>query len=120
MVKVYYTDKSPVKENYLTVALLQNNIVGFQSGGELNPEQDLGNEKYRHMHVFRHVLTPIWGDKISNTTKGNTDKKEYTYKIPEKIKSVNAVLEDIEILAFVSETKKTIISGTKATIHYKN
>ncbi|MBU2554772.1 MAG: Omp28-related outer membrane protein, partial [Bacteroidetes bacterium] len=45
-VEVYYTDNSPVSSNYLNVAILQNNILGPQTGG------NMGNN-YVHKHMLR-------------------------------------------------------------------
>ena len=105
-VEVYYTANSASSENYLTVMMLQDSILGSQSGGaQLNPEQMIDG-KYVHLHVLRDVVTPTWGDAIAPTTAGTLITKTYTYQIPEKIGTPNGVdvdLNNILFLAFVTE-----------------
>lgn len=105
-VEVYYTGNSSVAENYLTVAMLQDSILGSQSGGSTwNPGQMIGNQ-YVHMHVLRDVITNTWGDAISPTTQGTLITKTYEYQIPMSIGNPNGVdvnLNNITFLAWVSE-----------------
>ena len=106
-VEVYYTGNSSVTENYLTVAMLQDSILGSQSDyGNYNPTQWL-NGQYVHMHILRDVITPsAWGEAISPTTAGTLITKTYEYQIPEVIGSPNGVdvdLDNIFFLAWVSE-----------------
>ena len=68
-VEVYYTADSKVDNNYLTVVMLQDSIIGSQSGAADNPEQVVGNQ-YCHMHVYRNTISEKWGDEISPTTAG--------------------------------------------------
>jgi hypothetical protein len=121
LVEVYYTGDADIATNFLTVALLQNNIEGKQTGGStLNPSQILPNGNYNHMHMLRDIISPVWGDTIFATTQGSLFSKTYTYAIPEKINTVDVLLEDIEIVAFVSKTKDTIISGAKSELTINN
>lgn len=104
-VEVYYTDNSDESSNYLTVYMLQDSILGEQSGSGTNPEQMVG-EYYCHMHVLRDVVTPTWGDVLSPTTEGTLITKTYEYVIPSKISEPNGVevdLENVHFLAFVTE-----------------
>ena len=106
-VEVYYTGNSSVSENYLTVAMLQDSILGSQSDyGNYNPTQWL-NGQYVHMHILRDVITPsAWGEAISPTTAGTLITKTYEYPIPEVIGSpngVDVVIDNIFLLAWVSE-----------------
>ena len=105
-VEVYYTGNSTANENYLTVAMLQDSILGSQADyGNYNPSQWL-NGQYVHMHVLRDVVTPTWGDAISPTTAGTLVTKTYEYQIPEVIGSpngVDVVLDHIIFLAWVAE-----------------
>lgn len=105
-VEVYYTGNSSVNENYLTVAMLQDSILGSQSGASTwNPGQMIGNQ-YVHMHILRDVITPTWGDAISPTTQGTLITRTYEYQIPATIGSPNGVdviLDHIYFLAWVSE-----------------
>ena len=105
-VEVYYTGNSSVDQNYLTVAMLQDSILGSQSGGSTwNPNQMIGNQ-YVHMHILRDVITNTWGDAIAPTTQGTLITKTYEYQIPLSIGTPNGVdvdLDNIHFLAWVSE-----------------
>ena len=106
-VEVYYTGNSTVNENFLTVAMLQDSILGSQADyGNYNPTQWL-NGQYVHMHILRDVITEsAWGETISPTTAGTFITRNYEYPIPESIGSpngVDVVLENIFFLAWVSE-----------------
>lgn len=111
-VEVYYTTDSKVDNNYLTVIMLQDSILGSQTGPEYNQEQMVGDQ-YCHMHVYRNTLTDKWGDAISPTTNGTLITKTYKYTIPESIGSPNGVkvdLNNVHFLAFVTESQ---VNGAK-------
>ena len=104
-VEVYYTGNSTVDQNYLTVAMLQDSILGSQSGMTSNPAQVV-NGTYCHMHILRDMITPTWGDAIAPTTQGTLITKTYEYQIPEVIgnpNGVDVILDHIFFLAWVSE-----------------
>ena len=105
-VEVYYTGNSTQSTNYLTVAMLQDSILGSQSGMSYNPSQVIGNQ-YCHMHVLRDVITDnAWGEAISPTTQGTLITRNYNYTIPQTIGSPNGVdvdLSNVVFLAWVSE-----------------
>ena len=105
-VELEYTSSSAYNTNYLTIMMLQDNIIGSQSGSSYNPSQIVDGQ-YRHMHVLRDVVTSTWGDAVSSTTAGSHIVKTYTYEIPEVIGNPNGVevdLDNIYFLAFVAET----------------
>ncbi len=109
-VEVYYTGNSTVSENYLTVAMLQDSILGSQADyGNYNPTQWVGNQ-YVHTHILRDVITSsAWGDPISPTTQGTLITRTYEYEIPEVIGSPNGVnvdLNNIFFLAWVAERQQ--------------
>ena len=109
-VEVYYTGNSSNSENYLTVAMLQDSILGSQADyGNYNPTQWL-NGQYVHMHILRDVISQsAWGDAISPTTAGTLITRTYEYSIPESIGSPNGVdvdLNNIFFLAWVSERQQ--------------
>lgn len=106
-VEVYYTGNSTVDENYLSIAMLQDSILGSQTGGATwNPSQMI-NGQYVHMHILRDIITPsAWGEAISPTTQGTLITRTYEYQIPEMIGNPNGVtvdLDNIYFLAWVSE-----------------
>ena len=110
IVQVYYTGNSSYSENYLTVAMLQDSILGSQADyGNYNPTQWL-NGQYVHMHILRDIINEnAWGDLISPTTQGTLITRTYEYDIPQTIGSSNGVdvdLDNIYFLAWVTETYK--------------
>ncbi len=112
-VEAYYTGDSPVPNNKINIALLQNNTLGPQSGG------GMGNE-YNHMHRLVHMVTGQWGDDITNTTQGSFFSQTYTYTIPADYNGIPADLfsAEMEVVAFVSETTQKIINGNGAFATY--
>lgn len=109
-VEVYYTGNSSADENFLTVAMLQDSILGSQADyGNYNPTQWL-NGQYVHTHILRDVISQsAWGDPISPTTQGTLITQTYEYLIPEVIGSPNGVdvdLNNIHFLAWVSERQQ--------------
>ena len=111
-VEVYYTGNSTVDQNYLTVAMLQDSILGSQNdygSPSFNPTQWIGNQ-YVHTHILRDVISEsAWGDPISPTTQGTLITRTYEYQIPEVIGSPNGVDVDIDnifFLAWVSERQQ--------------
>ena len=104
-VNLSYSSNSASSTNYLTIMMLQDSIMGYQSNASSNPEQYV-NGQYCHMHVLRDVVTSTWGDAVSPTTAGTKITKTYTYEIPEMIGSPNGIevdLDNIYFLAFVTE-----------------
>ena len=118
-VEVYYTADAEGTTNKLTVAMLQNNILGSQSGMSSNPSQII-NGQYNHMHIMRDVITTsAWGDEVSPITQGTLIQKEYEYQIPENIgtpNGVDVVIDDLEFLAWVSKTNYNIITACKLQV----
>ena len=114
-VEMYYTGDQTVTSNFLNVVLLQNNILGQQSNyGNYNSEYIEGSQ-YRHMHMLRDMLTGQWGEEITTVGSGTLVQRTYTYSIPNAIGAVEiSNFEDLTVLAFVTETHKNIITGTKA------
>lgn len=106
-VEVYYTGDSPESTNKLNVALLQDNTKGPQSGG------GQGNN-YNHMHRLVDLLTGQWGEEITTTTQGSFIDRTFTYTIPEDFRDVPTNLEDMKIVAFISETRQEIPTGVTA------
>ena len=124
-VEYYYTDDSPATENYLTVMLLQNEIVCPQMYADANPDYALGEDLYRHMHVLRKVISNgssfgntggVWGDTITTTKKGSYECRKYIITLPDSIRNVPLDLENLEVAAFISESKSNIYTGYKAAV----
>lgn len=121
-VQVYYTSDEGNTTNKLNIAILQDNVLGTQSGMSSNPSQVVGSQ-YRHMHMLRHLITGQWGDELTPCTAGSFIEKTYTYTIPETLGSPNAIqakLEDLEFIAFVAEGNQEILTGCQVEIENTN
>lgn len=115
-VEVYYTADAETSSNKLNVAILQNEVVGPQTGMSANPDYVVGTQ-YRHMHMLRHLITGQWGDLLSHEgtgviPAGTFFTKTYTYTLPEDIRSVPLEFENIEIAAFVTKDNQLVYTGT--------
>lgn len=121
-VQLYYTGSQTVNSNMLNVAILQDYVKGSQSGMSSNPDQVVGTQ-YNHMHMLRHLITGQWGETIETITPGTLVEKNYTYVIPAKLgspNSINAVLENLTFVAFVTEGHQEILTGVHIPITYEN
>lgn len=110
-VEAYYTGNSPVSSNRLNVALLQNNTLGPQTGGNLG-------SNYNHQHRLIHMLTGQWGETYNTTTAGTLITRTYNYTLPASYNANPAEMGEFEIVAFVAESTQKIISGNGATPTY--
>ncbi len=117
-VELYYTGTISTDKNYLTVMLLQNEIVGYQNGAKYNPDYAVSGGLYRHMHALRMVVSDggAFGDIITTTTKGHYEYKKYEVILPEKIANIPLELPDLEVVAFIAEGDNNIYTGHQATI----
>lgn len=116
-VEAYYTANSNATTNKLNVAILQNNIIGPQSGAASNPDQVVGSN-YRHMHMLRDLVTGQWGVDIDTTTQGTFVSRTFTYTVPQTISNVEMVLEDLEVVVFIAEGQQEILTGAEAEIQF--
>ncbi|MEX0996149.1 MAG: T9SS type A sorting domain-containing protein [Flavobacteriaceae bacterium] len=112
-VEAYYTGDSPQATNKLNVALLQNNTLGPQTGG------NMGNN-YVHMHRLVHLLTGQWGVDINTTTTGSFVDETFTYTIPNDYNGVPVDFfeAELELVVFITETQQVIASGNGAYSSY--
>lgn len=105
-VETYYTGNSPESNNFLNVALTQNNIKGPQFSSWFNPNSITPDGAYMHQHMLRDLITGQWGEEISPTTTGTFIDKTYSYAVPEDINDVPVRLGDLSIICFVTETEE--------------
>lgn len=113
-VQVYYTGNPSTTTNKLSVAILQDNLIGPQiigSGVTPDPDLVLPNGLYNHSHMLRHLLTTTYGQNISPAIAGSTIDKTYSYLIGDSIYEIPAVLGDLKIVAFLAENTKEVISA---------
>ena len=119
LVEVYYTANAPQPVNKLTVAMLQNEILGPQAGMLLNSEMII-DDLYRHQHMLRDFITGQWGVDVSPTTAGSFWTHTFTYNIPPQINDIEVALEDLEFLVFIAENEEKIITAAHANITHLN
>jgi len=118
-VEVYYTGTQTCASNCLNIAIVQNGILGPQSGGATyNPTAiDPATGLYTHQHMLRHMLTGQWGENITNITPGTLYSNTYTWTIPNQISgyplSPDIDATNLAIVAFISEGQQEILSGTE-------
>ncbi len=113
-VQVYYTGNPSTTTNKLSVAILQDNLIGPQiigSGVTPDPDLVLPNGLYNHSHMLRHLLTTTFGQNISPAIAGSTIDKTYSYLIRDSIYEIPAVLGDLKIVVFLAENTKEIINA---------
>ena len=115
-VQMYYTGTQSVSSNFLNVALVQNNIIGPQSNyGNYNQDYIMPDGSYRHMHMLRDLITGQWGEEITDLSTNTLIERTYTYQLPSAIGAVPINnFDDLEVIVFVSETHKNILTGTAA------
>lgn len=122
-VQLYYTGDQTVTSNMLNIAIIQDNVLGSQSGGSaFNPTQMVGNQ-YCHMHMLRHLITGQWGETIETIAPGTLVEKNYEYTIPEQLGSpnpINAVLKDLSFVAFVCEGHKEVLTCIEIPVQHLN
>lgn len=110
-VELFYTKNSPVNNNYIHVAFLQDSIKGPQVNG------GAGNN-YNHMHMLRHFITGQWGDQVTTTSQGTLVQRTYTWVVPDSIGYGTAVkipvkIENCKIAAYVSQSHKDVFTAAE-------
>ncbi len=93
-VELLYTANSPGGDDYISVLLKENHIIGWQT--DYGPSGNHTN--YDHLHVLRAYLTPTWGDVVTTTTAGTSVTRTYTFNVPQAWN-----IQNCEVVAFVSE-----------------
>lgn len=116
-VEVHYTSAGPAL-NRLNVALLQNEVLGPQTGGSTyNPTMINEDGLYRHQHMLRDLVTGQWGDDINTTTAGTTVTRQYAYTVPADVNGIPVDLGQIELVAFITEANQHIETGATGPIN---
>ncbi|MFA8299921.1 MAG: Omp28-related outer membrane protein [Hyphomicrobiales bacterium] len=105
--EAYYTADVDETDNFIHVALVQDNIVGLQNA--IGP-------KYVHMHMLRHLITGQWGEKISGMSEGTLIEKSYNYALPDSINGIPLLPQKCKIIAFISKDKKTVYNCEAADV----
>jgi hypothetical protein len=113
---LYYT-ADETSGNNINVAFVQSQLLSKQSGG---------SDPYVQNHVLRHLLTGQWGEVITTpTTKDAKVSKTYTYTVPEHYNGITVegggavVIENCEVVVFVSRGKTDILTAIKVPVTVK-
>ncbi len=118
-VEAYYTADAETSSNKLNVVLLQDNIIGQQSGASANPAQVTSDGQYIHMSMLRDMLTGQWGDDITAPEgstvipAGTLIQRTYTYNIPGSISNELVKLGRLRLIVFVAKNTQEIYTGSE-------
>ena len=110
--EIYYTGDSPISTNFLQIALLQDNTIAYQAGSSLAA----GGTDYEHDSRLVDFITGQWGEAINSTTTGSFVERTHTYTIPSDYNGVPAVLDDLKVVVYVSESQQEVINGNRANM----
>lgn len=107
----------PQEDLFLNVMLLQNNVIGPQNGGGLYPEMVVGT-LYRHNHVLRSLLTPLWGDSLGVVAAGSALTRSYSLTLPQQIGdlAVGNNFADLEVVVFASRADREVLTAARALL----
>ena len=126
-VETYYT-ATVTNNNYLHIAVLQNNMAGPQTGAAQNgsPSSIISgpwNPTYNHQHVLRHFITGANGNILSPTSAGTFIPEQFTWNVPTQINtgSSGGFNPDIDptnlsIVAFIDQGGSEILTGTETSV----
>ena len=92
-VEILYTDNSPGGNDYITVYLLESNVIGYQSD-----YTNGAHPNYNHKHALRGAITQVWGDEVLIGTAGHTETRQYTYNVP-----MSFDIASCDVVAFIGE-----------------
>lgn len=125
-VEAYYTADAETASNKLNVVLVQDSIIGPQSGASGNPSQVTSDGQYIHMSMLRDMITGQWGDDITAPEgstvipAGTLIQRTYTYNIPGSISNELVKLGHLRLIVFVAKDTKEIYTGSECTPEVTN
>lgn len=117
-VEVYYTSAGKAS-NRLSIALLQNEILGDQTGGTTYYPENFYQGKYIHNHAFRRFLTAngVDGETLDSTTSGAYIYRKFTTVLPANIGTIPLDINKMEVVAFVTDNgRNKVWSGAQADV----
>ena len=118
-VEAYYTADAETASNKLNVVLLQDSIIGPQSGASANPSQVTSDGQYIHMSMLRDMITGQWGDDITAPEgstvipAGTLIQRTYTYNIPGSISDELVKLGHLKLVVFIARDQQEIYTGSE-------
>ena len=119
-VELYYTDSQTVSQNYLNVAITQDSILGPQTGAQThNPTAIVPgpwSPTYSHQYMLRHLVTGQWGEVLDSITPGTFISRRYTWQVPHDINDIPVLIENLNVVCFVTEQSQEILNGTETLV----
>ena len=98
-IELYVTGELSNDALNLNIAVLENNVVGPQSGAPIPTN-------YAHMHMLRDFITGQWGETFSDLQQGSFVEKTYEYTLQEEWNADNC-----DIAVYAVENTKNIYTG---------
>lgn len=105
-IEYYYTGNVAANTNRLHVAVLQNNVLAPQHGGN-------AGDYYAHQHLFREFLTGQGGHIITTTSAGTFGSLTYNINLPTYYRDIWMDPVNIELAVFISKNEQGILNGVK-------
>ena len=118
-VEAYYTADAETASNKLNVVLVQDSIIGPQSGASGNPSQVTSDGQYIHMSMLRDMITGQWGEDItapagsSVIPAGTLVQRTYTYSVPGSISNELVKLGHLRLIVFITRDQQEIYTGSE-------
>lgn len=101
-VEVYYTANSPGMNDYISVVLVESNLIAWQ--------QDFydttgagGDSTYSHQWLFREPITAIWGDEVQINTAGHSETRTYMINV-----STDYDISNCYVVAHIGELQEDV------------
>lgn len=118
LVELYYTGSPANTTNKLNVALVEDSVLGPQTGAaSYYPEMLTATGEYIHNHMLRDMITGQWGEVI-DVSAGPFISKTYTYDIPADFNGIVPNIKNLHVVAFVAEGNDEVLNGADAEKTY--
>lgn len=111
-VEGYFTENVDGESPRLNILLAQNNVLGFQDGGYM------GN-KYPHQHMLRDAIGETLGQELEQHKQGEFFAKDYSYQLPEKYKTVDVDVTELELAVFVTHGQYDVLNAITVKPDYQ-
>lgn len=119
-VEAYYVKDAAKPTNKINVALVQDSLLGPQTGGTSFYPANYVNGQYVHNHMLRHLISGQWGTLISSTNKGDLFTQTYTYTLPADYNGVNLDADHCHLAIYVTESNADVSHGISLGLNDSN
>lgn len=106
LVEVYYTADVDANKQRLHIAIIQDSIRTLQAGSSLG-------FNYFHPDVLRDMITEEEGFLLGSRAAGDFVTQSFQFDLPLSHRGAKIVASDIELVAFIAESKENILTGTQ-------